>query len=50
MDVTKKKLVDAVEENIISPHQAVALYKFLEIQSQDIPKFTFISLKIKCIK
>jgi hypothetical protein len=41
MDVTKKKLVDAVEENIISPHQAEALYEFLEIQSQDIPKFTF---------
>jgi len=41
MNVTKKKLVDAVEANIISPQQADALYEFLEIQSQNIPTFTF---------
>lgn len=41
MQVTKKKLGDAVKKKIISPQQADALYEFLEVQSQDIPKFTF---------
>jgi hypothetical protein len=41
MDVTKKKLDGSVDENIISSQQAVALYKYFMIQSQDSPKFTF---------
>ncbi|HEC58681.1 MAG TPA: DUF2157 domain-containing protein [Methylophaga sp.] len=41
MDVTKNKLDGAVAENIISAQQAVALYQYLTIQSQDSPKFTF---------
>lgn len=41
MDVTKKKLNDAAAEDIISVQQAEALYKFLSIQDQDVPKFTF---------
>lgn len=41
MDVTKKKLNDAAAEDIISVQQADALYKFLSIQDQDVPKFTF---------
>ena len=41
MDVTKKKLNDAAEENIISAQQAEALYEFLAKQPQDSPKFTF---------
>ncbi|UZE94586.1 DUF2157 domain-containing protein [Alkalimarinus alittae] len=41
MDVTKKKLNDAADENIITPLQAEALYEFLAAQSQDEPKFTF---------
>lgn len=41
MNVTKKTLNVAAEENIISPQQAEALYEFLVAQSQDVPKFTF---------
>lgn len=41
MDVTKKQLNAAAEENIISPQQAETLYEFLVSQSQDVPKFTF---------
>ena len=41
MDITKKKLNDAAAEDIISVQQAEALYKFLSIQDQDVPKFTF---------
>lgn len=41
MDVTKKKLNDAAAEDIISVQQAEALYQFLSIQDQDVPKFTF---------
>jgi hypothetical protein len=41
MDVTKKNLNDAAEENIITPHQAQALYEFLSAQSKDVPQFTF---------
>ena len=41
MDVTKKQLNAAAEENIISPQQAEALYEFLVSQSQDVPRFTF---------
>lgn len=41
MDVTTNKLDGAVKENIISPQQAIALYEYLTIQSQDSPKFSF---------
>jgi hypothetical protein len=41
MDVTKKKLNDAAQENIISHQQAESLYEFLVAQSRDVPKFTF---------
>ena len=41
MEVTKKKLEAAAEENIISAEQAKALYEFLVAKSQDVPKFTF---------
>lgn len=41
MDVTKKNLNDAATENIITPHQAQALYEFLSAQTQDVPQFTF---------
>jgi len=41
MEVTKKKLDAAAEENIISAQQAKVLYEFLVTQSQDVPKFTF---------
>lgn len=41
MDVTKKKLNDAAAEDIISVQQADALYEFLSLQDQDVPKFTF---------
>lgn len=41
MNVTKKTLNVAAEENIISPQQAETLYEFLVSQSQDVPKFTF---------
>lgn len=41
MDVTTNKLDGAVKENIISSQQAIALYEYLTIQSQDSPKFTF---------
>ncbi|MFC0446281.1 DUF2157 domain-containing protein [Pseudidiomarina halophila] len=41
MDVTKKKLGDAADKNIISAEQAERLYEFLDAQSQDVPRFTF---------
>lgn len=41
MDVMKKKLKDAAAEDIISVQQADALYEFLSLQDQDVPKFTF---------
>lgn len=41
MDVTKKKLADAADKNIISNQQAERLYEFLASQSQDVPRFTF---------
>lgn len=41
MDVTKKKLNDAAEENLISPQQVEPLYQFLVAKSHDVPKFTF---------
>lgn len=40
MDVTKKKLDDAVKLNIISSAQAKSLFEFLIAQTQDVPKFT----------
>ena len=41
MEVTKKKLDAAAEQNIISAPQANEFYEFLVAQAQDIPKFTF---------
>ncbi|MEA3588649.1 DUF2157 domain-containing protein [Pseudidiomarina sp. 1APP75-27a] len=41
MDVTKKKLAEAADKNIISNQQAERLYEFLAAQSQDVPRFTF---------
>jgi hypothetical protein len=41
MNITRKKLEDAVEEKIISNEQADALFKFLKAQSHDVPRFTF---------
>jgi len=41
MEVTKKKLEDAADENIISIQQVDALYDYLVNQSQDVPSFTF---------
>lgn len=41
MDVTKKKLGDAADKNIISAEQAERLYDFLVAHSQDVPRFTF---------
>ncbi|MDN7125344.1 DUF2157 domain-containing protein [Pseudidiomarina sp. 1APP75-32.1] len=41
MDVTKKKLAEAADKNIISNQQAERLYEFLAAQSQDVPRFSF---------
>ncbi|HLV48687.1 MAG TPA: DUF2157 domain-containing protein [Aliidiomarina sp.] len=40
MNITRKKLGDAVTENIISTEQADALFAFFQTQSQDAPKFS----------
>ncbi len=41
MNISKKDLDKASEENIISPQQAKALYQFLSCHSRNVPKFTF---------
>ncbi len=41
MQITKQQLGDAVQHRIISSEQAAALYDFLTVQSQDMPKFSF---------
>ncbi len=41
MNVTRKKLSDAVEGKIISVEQADALFEFFQLQSDDVPRFTF---------
>lgn len=41
MNITRKKLSDAVEERIISPDQADALFDFFQADSKDVPRFTF---------
>lgn len=41
MNITRKKLGDAVEEKIISNEQADALFEFLKAHSYDVPRFTF---------
>lgn len=41
MEITKRKLVNAATENIISIQQAEALYEYLSSQHQEAPKFTF---------
>jgi len=41
MNITKKGLGDAVEENIISSQQADALFEFFKAHSHNTPRFTF---------
>lgn len=41
MNITRKKLNDAVEGKIISSEQADALFEFFQAHSHDTPRFTF---------
>lgn len=41
MNITKKQLDGAVDENILTARQADALFQYLRQQTQDVPKFTF---------
>ncbi|MET1256456.1 DUF2157 domain-containing protein [Aliikangiella maris] len=41
MDVSKKQLLEAADNNIISHQQALSLYQYLVVQSKDVPGFTF---------
>ncbi len=41
MKITRKDLDRAASEQIISTDQAEALYEWLQVQSQDVPRFTF---------
>ena len=41
MNVTRKDLAEAADEQIISHNQADALFEFLQQRSQDVPRFTF---------
>ncbi|WP_250656212.1 DUF2157 domain-containing protein [Alkalimarinus coralli] len=41
MNISRKRLSGAVEENIISSEQANALFEYFQAKSQDVPRFTF---------